>query len=394
MAGSMDLSGTLSTPLHEEEAAWLRELLAQLGQQAAEARFDVAPNPCVGAAILSDGVEIGRAIHERWGGLHAEPRALAAAEGSGVPRERWDTIVITLEPCSSIGKTGSCVDAILASGLRRVVVGGLDPDPRHRGRGLELLSEAGLEVIHLRGGSYLEDVSPHFLRWTRPERIRRRRPWTIAKWAQTRTGQLTPPENVGEGRWISGAASLDRVQVLRGRVDAIVTGIGTVLRDDPRLTVRTPGNTEARPLRVVLDTELRMSPDARLFAPAEAHEGAGEVHVFTRPGGDGARRRALEAAGAILHAVRPGDDGRLSLREVSGVLWELGVRRTLLEAGPTMIESFYAAELIDQVAITTGNVNGGRGPSLAAHLQLDRLEGIRRQEVGEDQWLEAFLKSR
>lgn len=369
----------------------MRELLAELGRVATTARFDVAPNPCVGAAVVSNGVEIARAIHARWGELHAEPLALEAARASGVPRERWDTLVVTLEPCSTVGKTPSCVEAIRAAGIRRVVVGALDPDARHRGRGLELLHQAGVEVVHLRGAAPLETVAPHFLRWTAQERIRRAHPWVIAKWAQTRTGQLSPPEEVGGGRWISGRDSQSRVQLLRGRVDAIVTGSGTVLSDDPRLTVRPPGDVARAPLRIVLDTELRTPPDARLLRPAQGEERGGPVHLFARPGADGARHRALERAGAVIHTVRPGDDGRPSLREVSSWMWGAGVRRALLEAGPRLIEAWFRAELVDQVAIYTGNVNGGRGPSLANLLRLERLEGVRHEEVGEDSLLEAFL---
>ena len=200
----MDLTRTISSALREEEAAHLRELLAELGGLAREHRFRVAPNPCVGAAVLSAGVEIGRGFHELWGGPHAELLALEAARASGMAAERWDTLVVTLEPCSTAGKTPPCTDAIRAAGIRRVVVGAVDPDARHRGRGLEALHAAGIEVIHLRGAAPLAVVAPHFLHWTSYERLRRPRPWTIAKWAQTRTGQLTPPADSGAGRWISG----------------------------------------------------------------------------------------------------------------------------------------------------------------------------------------------
>ena len=387
----MDPTGTIQTTLREEEAAWLRELLVDLGRQAAEARFRVAPNPCVGAAVVSNGVEVGRGFHEVWGGDHAEIAALEAAEKSGIEPKLWDTLVVTLEPCSTAGKTPPCVEAILAAGIRRVVVGGLDPDPRHRGRGLELLHEEGVEIVHLLGASPLDVVAPHFLLWTSPERIRRRRPWTIAKWAQTRTGQLSPPEDVGGGRWISGAAALERVQILRGRVDAIMTGIGTIIADDPRLTVRPPGDLARPPLRVILDSHLRTPTDARILQPAGEDEAGGAVHVFAHPGAAGARRVALEAASATVHTVRPGEDGRPSLREVTSVLWDLGVRRALAEAGPNLMTSLFRAELVDQIQVYTGNVNGGRGDSLAELLRPELLDAVLRCEVGEDALLEAFL---
>ena len=388
----MDLTKIPTAALREEDAAHFRELLGELGQKAREFRFRVAPNPCVGAAVLSDGVEIGRGFHEVWGGPHAEVQALAAAAASGIPRERWDTLVVTLEPCSTEGKTPPCVEAIQAAGIRRVVVGAVDPDTRHRGRGLEALHTAGIEVVHLRGAAPLEQVAPHFLRWTRHERLRRPRPWTIVKWAQTRTGQLTPPEDVGGGRWISGPLALAEVQVLRGSVDAILTGSGTVRADDPRLSVRPPGDLAHPPLRVVLDSHLRLDPGARLFAPVGKDEAAGAVHVFCLRGAVGARHRALEAVGAHVHAVATGDDGYPARREILQVLWGLGVRRLLVEAGPTLIKAWFDADLVDQLKVYTGDVNGGRGVSLAGCLDQNDLEGVQHGEVGDAALLEAFAK--
>ncbi|HED67008.1 MAG TPA: bifunctional diaminohydroxyphosphoribosylaminopyrimidine deaminase/5-amino-6-(5-phosphoribosylamino)uracil reductase RibD [Planctomycetes bacterium] len=393
--GTDPTTATREAPLDENEAAGLRSLLTELGEEAAPMRFRVAPNPCVGAAVLSAGRVIGRAVHREWGGPHAEVGAFAEAAKSDVPREEWDTLVVTLEPCSTHAKTPPCVEAILAHGIRRVVVGELDPDPRHRGAGLAMLHEAGVDVVHLPGVVPLREVAPHFLRWVRPDRIRRARPWAIAKWAQTRSGHLTPPASVGEGRWITSEPSLRRVQVLRAHVDAIVTGVGTVRADDPRLTVRPPGVVKRPPLRIVLDTELRMEATARMLGTADAETGehGGPVHIFCRPGADGARHRALADAGATIHAVRPGEDGRPLLREVLSWLHEEGARRILVEAGPRLLEAFLRAEFIDQLAVYTGDVNGGRGPTLAEFLAPERLEGVCREEVGSDSLLEAFVRT-
>ena len=179
---------------------------------------------------------------------------------------------------------------------------------------------------------------------------------------------------------------------MRRRCDAIVTGIGTVREDDPRLTVRRPAVTDHPPIRVVLDTELSLSPDARLFAPPAEGECAGEVHVFCRPGASPARHRALEKRGAKVTSVRIGDDGKLSLRQVSRELWNLGARRVLLEAGPTLLDAWFQSALVDQVAVYTGAVNGGRGPSLAQWLEPRRLEDNMWRDVGPDTVLEAFVR--
>ncbi|MEM7307246.1 MAG: bifunctional diaminohydroxyphosphoribosylaminopyrimidine deaminase/5-amino-6-(5-phosphoribosylamino)uracil reductase RibD [Planctomycetota bacterium] len=383
-----------SRTLDTLDEAGLRSLLSELGREAAEFRFRIAPNPCVGAAILSGTREVARGFHQVWAGAHAEVQAMAAARSRGVAAERWDTIVCTLEPCSTDGKTGPCTRALIDAGLRRVVVGALDPDPRHRGKGLELLQEAGLETVLLASGSPLEEVSPHFLDWTAKERVRRPRPWLIAKWAQTRTGQLTPPKDVGDGRWISGPESLAEVHERRGRVDAILTGVGTVLKDDPRLTVRPPGNRTSPPLRVVLDTELRTRPESTLLRPPTSEEEAGgDVWIFCRAGAAPARHRALEAAGAKVASLRPDSDGRVSLRAALEHLWDLGARRVLVEAGPTLQEALLDAGFVDQVAVYTGSVNGGRGRSLASRLSPERLLHPDHREVGGDAVLEAFYRN-
>ncbi len=387
----MDVSSTSERSLREEELSTVGKLLGELARDSTTRRFEVAPNPCVGAALISGGRVIARGFHESWGGPHAEVNALEAAAKSGQRMLPEDALVVTLEPCSSQGKTPPCTEAILRSGIRRVIVGEIDPDPRHRGRGIDALRERGIEVLALPGPARLSDVAPYFLRWTDADRLRRPRPWTIAKWAQTRTGQLQPPAEVGGGRWISGPLALAEVQVLRGRVDALLTGVSTVRADDPRLTVRLPGDLSHPPLRAVMDTELRTPPLARLLQSPGPHEAGGEVVIFCRPGADPARHRALEKAGASVQPVRIGEDGRPLPWEVVRWLWEHGIRRLCLEAGPSILSAWFEAELVDQVRVYTGNVNGGRGPSLAERLERRRLAGVAFSEVGGDARLDAFV---
>jgi len=378
----------LTDPVLCDEVA-LRALLADLGQQATVHRFDVAPNPCVGAALLAGSDELGRGFHAAWGGPHAEIAALEAARARS--DRRPDTLVVTLEPCSSTGKTPPCVEAILASGVSRIVVSELDPDPRHRGRGLRRLVDAGLEVVHLPYAAPLEDVAPHFARWVEPDRLRRPRPWTIAKWAQTRSGHLSPPEDVGEGRWISSPPALADVHRLREHVDAIVTGIGTVLADDPRLTVRVPGGSSARPWRIVLDSYLRTPADARLFEPPGPDESGGRVVLHALAGADGGRHRALSAAGAEIVGQHTNEEDHVRLWDVQTWLWENGIRRVLLESGPTLLSRFLELGFVDQVRIYTGNVNGGRGTPMGEWIGRLRLDQRDDREVGDDSRLDAFV---
>lgn len=385
----------MSSAIGSLDETFLRALLAELGREAHAWRFEVAPNPCVGAAVLAGEHVVARGLHRAWGGPHAEVEALAAARASGVAPAEWDTLVVTLEPCCSRGKTPPCTEAILAaareSGLKRVIVGCLDPDPRHRGEGLTLLRDSGLEVLLIERGAPLETVAPHFLAWMQRERQRRPRPWIIAKWAQTRSGHLSPPADIGDGRWISGEASLHEVHVLRGRVDAIVTGVSTVLADDPRLSVRPPGVTERAPLRVVLDSYLRTPVDGRLLAPLQPGELAGDVHVLCQAGANAARHRALEGAGAHVTGVHASEDDHVRLRDVVEWLWSAGVRRAMLEAGPELIRRTIETGFVDQVRIYTGNVSGGRGDSLAPLLSRLRLGERLEREVGDDSVLEGFL---
>ncbi len=369
----------------------LGSLLDRLGREAAEYRFEVAPNPCVGAAVLAAGEVVGVGYHETYGGPHAEIQALAAAAASGVSQADWDTIVVTLEPCSTTGKTPPCVQAILESGVQNVVVSQLDPNPDHEGRGLHMLEEAGLQVRVMDGTSLLKEVSPHFLRWVANERVRRPRPWMIAKWAQTMTGQLSPPADVGRGRWISGPESLEEVHLLRAKVDAMVTGVGTILADNPRLSVRPPGKTNCPPARIILDAWLRTPTDARLFDKPNKGESAGPVIIMCLPGSNAVRWRALEKAGAQIVEIRGEDRKHLRLLDVQYWMARNGYRRVLLETGPTLLRHYLKSGLVDQVRMITGSVRGGFGESLADWIQEAKLKQPLMRECGSDSVMEAFL---
>jgi len=378
--------------LQSLDEASIRTLLEELSNEARDFRFEVAPNPCVGAAVLAGTRVVARGYHRVWGEGHAEVNALAAAALTGTPQTDLDTIVVTLEPCSTSGKTPACVDAILAAGLSTVIVGALDPDPRHRGQGLELLQKAGLDVVLLEGASRLQDVAPHFLRWNAKGRVRRPRPWVIAKWAQTLTGQLSPPEDVGEGRWISGPEALLEVQVLRTRVDAVLTGVGTILADNPRFSVRPASRTARPPLRIVIDPSLRTPPEAKLFHQ-EDDELGGEVHLLCAVGSVAPSHvRALEEVGAKIHDIREAQKRRLDLREIQTWLWEQGIQRVLLETGPTLLKSYLESGFVDQLRVITGDVRGGRGESLGMWLSQAKLFERRHGESGQDAVLEGFLE--
>jgi len=215
-----------------------------------------SPNPPVGAVIVRDGVLLGAGHHEKAGGPHAEIQALRATEGQALTGA---TIYVTLEPCSTTGRTPPCVEALIASGIKRVVVGTVDPNPRHAGAGFAALRGAGLEV---RAG-VLEEECDHLIRFFR-KHILTGRPYVIAKTGMTLDGRITPIP--GSSQWITGELARADVQRLRAEVDAILVGGDTVRKDNPKLTLRGEHAVgRVQPWRVVMTRSGNLPPDAILF---------------------------------------------------------------------------------------------------------------------------------
>jgi diaminohydroxyphosphoribosylaminopyrimidine deaminase / 5-amino-6-(5-phosphoribosylamino)uracil reductase len=300
--------------------------------------FDVEPNPVVGAVVLRDGALVAEGWHRAFGGPHAEIDALARAG----TRARGATVAITLEPCSSTGKTGPCTAALLAAGVARVVVGCADPDPRHQGRGLEQLLAAGVHV------DLLELPEARALLGRFRGALVRRRPHVLAKWAMTRDGAIAP---AGGGRArISCRQSLDHVHRWRAHVDALVVGVNTVIADDPLLTARGVLRP-TRPLRrVVLDPSLRIPFGCRLIATADETP----TWVFCTEDADSAVEAALLAEGVSVFRVPRGPQGNNGPEWLAGVFAALGTQgcqRVLVEGGGHTLATCLAADLVDQVAI-------------------------------------------
>jgi diaminohydroxyphosphoribosylaminopyrimidine deaminase / 5-amino-6-(5-phosphoribosylamino)uracil reductase len=288
--------------ISEAEQAAMHRALAL----AETVRGRTSPNPPVGAVILADDESLaGEGATAPSGGPHAEVAALAAAGDAA----RGGTAVVTLEPCAHTGRTGPCADALIAAGLTRVVYAVDDPNPRAAG-GADRLREAGIIVV---GGVDATTAAGAALRpWLHS--MRTGRPFVTWKYAATLDGRVAAAD--GSSRWISSAVSRIDAHELRGVVDAIVVGSGTVLADDPRLTVRHGDVLAARqPLRVVLDRRHRVPEDALVFdASAET---------------------------LVLDTAVP----RFALK----ALYDLGVRHALLEGGPTLAGAFLEARCIDEV---------------------------------------------
>jgi diaminohydroxyphosphoribosylaminopyrimidine deaminase/5-amino-6-(5-phosphoribosylamino)uracil reductase len=289
------------------------------------------PNPRVGCVIADGDRVIAEGWHERAGGPHAEAMALAAAGGAA----RGAAAYVTLEPCSHHGRTPPCADALISAGVGRVVYAMRDPNPRVDGGGIARLVAAGIAVQ----GGVLEDAARE-LNLGFISRMQRGRPWVVVKLAASLDGGTALPG--GESRWITGEAARDDVQQLRARSSAVLTGSGTVLSDDPRLDVRLPGATR-QPLRVVLDSQLRISPQARIVAAP------GRLLVLCA-GEDSLRAEALRAAGAEVAAVGAASGG-VDLGAALAHLAGREINEVLAECGPGLAGAFLAAGLADELVL-------------------------------------------
>jgi diaminohydroxyphosphoribosylaminopyrimidine deaminase/5-amino-6-(5-phosphoribosylamino)uracil reductase len=336
----------------------------------------VEPNPAVGAVVIDSGLRVlGEGWHGVFGGAHAEVDALAAA-GQGA---RGATLVVTLEPCCHQGQTPPCTDAVLASGIAKVVVGIEDPSPHAHGSGLAILREAGLEVEVGVGAESVRRLNAPFLHL-----VTTSRPWVHAKWAMTLDGRIAT--SAGHSQWISCEESRGLVHELRGRVDAVVVGIGTALADDPLLSARPPGPRTAT--RVVLDSHARLGLDSQLVRTA----GEVPVMVCCCESADSERVAALAAAGVDVFRGECGETGRIDL---FGLLMEFGIRRwsnVLVEGGSEVLGSLADGGFIDEAHVfLSPKLVGGRaalgavgGRGLAQVPETANLECLETRSVGQD----------
>jgi len=297
-----------------------------------------APNPSVGAVIADEekGEVISRAVTAPGGRPHAETRAIQAA---GI-RARGATIYVTLEPCSHMGRTGPCADAIIAAGLKRAVVAILDPDPRVAGRGLDRLRAAGLEVV--RG------IGAEEARWiTRGHivRVTERRPFITLKLALDAEGNV-PRGKDGAPRFVTSPPARAHGHLLRAEADAILVGSGTIRDDDAQLTCRLPGLESRSPLRVLLSRNLDIGANARVFEDADKVP----VLCIAGYGADNEKKHALQSRGAEVIEVEA-VGGALWLPAVMETLVARGITRLLVEGGPRVWRGFADRALVDEVAL-------------------------------------------
>lgn len=304
------------------------------------------PNPMVGSVIAKDGRVIAEAHHERAGGPHAEVGALRKAGA----RARGADLYVTLEPCNHHGRTPPCTDALIASGVRRVIVGARDPNPLVHGKGIRRLRRAGIEVVMGVLAEECRSLNRAFAHY-----IGTREPYVIAKLAESLDGRVAT--RTRESKWITGPAARREGHALRDVCDAIVVGVGTVLADDPALTCRLRGGRD--PVRVIVDTEARTPPKAQVVRLARSSTAPTWIAV-----GEGAPARrvaALERAGAeVLRCKVRG--GHVDLRDLSRKLGERELLSILVEGGPTLLGGFVDAGLVHEVyAFVAPLILGGEG---------------------------------
>jgi diaminohydroxyphosphoribosylaminopyrimidine deaminase / 5-amino-6-(5-phosphoribosylamino)uracil reductase len=311
-----------------------------------------APNPAVGCVIVKDGIVIGRGRTASGGRPHAETEALAQAGETA----RGATAYVSLEPCAHTGQTPPCTEALIHAGIARVVAAVEDPDPRVGGRGFQRLREAGIEVLTGICAQEAAALNAGFFK-----RVRQGRPLVTLKIAQSRDGKtVTPP---GASQWITGEAARAFGHLLRARNDAILIGVGTALADDPLLTCRLPGLEDRSPLRVVLDTRLRLPASSQLARTARDIP----TLAFTTAAGGG----ALQASGIAIIRTEADPSGRPRLEAVLAELGRRGITRLLVEGGATVHTAFLDQGLADRLEVFTapillGEAGQGTVESLAA----------------------------
>jgi diaminohydroxyphosphoribosylaminopyrimidine deaminase/5-amino-6-(5-phosphoribosylamino)uracil reductase len=326
-----------------------RRFMRQALRLAERGRGTTKPNPVVGALLVKNGKVLARGFHRRAGLPHAEIEALSRLGR----RAKGATLYVTLEPCCHQGRTGPCTEAILRSGVRRVVVGCCDENPLVSGRGVARLRRAGLRVD---AGCLMAECRHQnrtFFTW-----IRNKRPWVTLKVAATLDGCIGDRQEKhrpGNPRWITGDAARQEAHALRAQHDAVLIGVGTLLADDPRLTVRSPGKANkagGEPLRIVLDSRLRTPPTSALLRQDKS---AAPLVVATLPAkpdrGLLSRRRRLEAAGAEVFFAPSTQNGRVDLAALLRWLAGRKVQSLLVEGGSQVHGAFVAAGLVDSVAM-------------------------------------------
>jgi diaminohydroxyphosphoribosylaminopyrimidine deaminase/5-amino-6-(5-phosphoribosylamino)uracil reductase len=341
---------------------------------------ETAPNPSVGCVIVKDGLVLARARTGTGGRPHAEVGALAAAGAAA----KGATAYVTLEPCNHTGRTGPCTAALIAAGVKRVVVGAVDPNPKVNGAGISRLRAAGIEVVT---GVLAKECAAVISGFAMV--MRQGRPLFRLKLASTLDGRIATA--TGASQWLTGESARRAAHAMRGRHDAVMVGVGTVLADDPELTCRIEQFRAAPLVRIVVDSHLRtplMSKLLRGISPAAP------VWFLHRDGADKARRQALEGAGATLFEL-PASAAGVDLPAAARALAQAGLTRILVEGGGTLAAGLLRAGLVDRLAwFHAPGIIGGDGWPAAAGFGVTDLAGMPTfRPLGHERWGDDMLST-
>lgn len=308
-----------------------REFMAEALRLAEQGLYTTDPNPRVGCVLVKGGDVIGRGYHQKAGEPHAEIHALRQAG----TQARGASVYVTLEPCAHSGRTGPCTEALAKAGVARVFAAMRDPNPQVAGRGCQRLQEAGIETACGLMEAEAQALNPGFV-----SRMTRARPWVRSKLAVSLDGRTALAN--GASKWISGAAAREDAQRWRARSSAILTGIGTLLADDPALSVRLEGEWR-QPKRIVVDSQLRTPPGARLL------QQQGESVIATLVD-DASQHAPLVSAGAAIE-VLPAAGQHVDLAALMRRLAEMECNEVLVEAGAPLNGALLRAGLVDELII-------------------------------------------
>lgn len=324
-----------------------KAMMQKVLELAARGAASTQPNPKVGCIIVNDGEIVGQGFHYQAGELHAERLALAEAG----EKARGATVYVNLEPCCHQGRTPPCTDGLIDAGVIKVVAAMRDPNPRVSGAGYELLSNAGIEVI--------SDVLESEAVWLNRgfvSRMATNRPWVILKSAATLDGRTAAFD--GKSKWITGDQARNEVQSIRSECSAVLTGVGTVLADDPSMNVRIGGEGARQPLRVVLDSQLKTPIDSKIIGTDQ------KLIIFTLSR-DIEKMSALSEQGVEVIQMSGSVDGKLDLSKVLDELAKWQCNEVLVEAGQTLSGAFLQQGLVDELVLFyAGSLLGDQGKSM------------------------------
>jgi diaminohydroxyphosphoribosylaminopyrimidine deaminase/5-amino-6-(5-phosphoribosylamino)uracil reductase len=368
------------------------ELMRRALRLAARARGNTSPNPMVGALLIKGERILGQGYHHKAGQPHAEIEAISDAERRGFS-PKGATLYVTLEPCSTYGRTPPCTEAIIAAGIKQIMIGTLDPNPKHAGRGLQLLAAAGI-AVEMAEGKLAEacvDLNEVFNHW-----IVAGTPWVTVKAAMTLDGKIATES--GQSKWITSEAARRSAMRLRYASDAILVGVNTVIADDPSLTVRVGQTAKPRPLlRLVLDPHARIPLSARMLNDAQAHL----TRVVVGPG---ARKKTVAALEKKVRVLRcpESESGTLDLSWLLGELGRQEVTSLLVEGGGETVAAFLEQKLARGIMFfyapkVLGGARarrsvGGRGAEKRE--DFTGLQKLQWRKVGPDLLLQAWIQQR